>query len=472
MTVDGFQSPRPLQPDEHHWRLPSTDPRDEGKFLFRIHTIDLYFWTADDAQVFIDSARKTLLQEQLQLTMPPAPEPHAQLMSPVVQQLENVAITDPAYHNGQTRNSRTASIPIASPIPGSVPLGATLPAQATHGIPPQVIHDEMKDRDPQVYKPLSYNPAAPPAPEVIKHREKTPPPPDAVAGTGLAVAAYHDHVQDLPPQPHGSIPVHSPGYQPAQTYPTTPQSHVSSGYTSPPASGVYTTSPPPSAAYTASPPLSAAYTASPPPSGNYATSPATSITAHRTSNVSITFPPPPQQKAVSPVNPYIPQPDRSHSAVSHPPGSGPIPSVNQPHTRPPQDPNAHLYGQGPPPLMSPTVQILGDSYIAPPPQPLQHLQPQYPDYLASHTPPQQPPGGYSDYNYDQSTSGHHHHHHNNGHSIHSQVYRPTEAETQGHSGRKPSTAGPGQQPGRLEQGAERVEKGVNRFLRKLEKRMG
>ena len=42
------------------------------------------------------------------------------------------------------------------------------------------------------FAPMAYNPAAPPAPEPIAHREKTPPPPDAADGTGLAAAAAAD----------------------------------------------------------------------------------------------------------------------------------------------------------------------------------------------------------------------------------------------------------------------------------------
>jgi hypothetical protein len=69
-------------PNEHHWRLPSTDTRDEGKFLFRLHTIDLYFWTVDDAALFVRSAQATLAQEQLNVEAAPGPEPHEEVMSP------------------------------------------------------------------------------------------------------------------------------------------------------------------------------------------------------------------------------------------------------------------------------------------------------------------------------------------------------------------------------------------------------
>ncbi|KAL8667539.1 MAG: hypothetical protein Q9168_007250, partial [Polycauliona sp. 1 TL-2023] len=102
VTVDGYQPPSPpsLQHPEHHWRLPNTDPRNEGKYLFRLHTLDIYFWTAADATTFVDSIEKLIEAGQLEiLDKPPAPSAHENLMSPVVQKLENVAVEDSAYQN-------------------------------------------------------------------------------------------------------------------------------------------------------------------------------------------------------------------------------------------------------------------------------------------------------------------------------------------------------------------------------------
>lgn len=96
--------------------------------------------------------------------------------------------------------------------------------------------------------------------------------------------------------------------------------------------------------------------------------------------------------------------------------------------------------------------------------------------VAPPTPTQQPPppGGYANYTYVQpnpSTAS------ADAHEIHSQLYRPTEAEAQASSrgGAKlvadqPTKAGPGQASaaGKLEVRAERLEKGVNRFLKKLD----
>lgn len=121
------------------------------------------------------------------------------------------------------------------------------------------------------------------------------------------------------------------------------------------------------------------------------------------------------------------------------------------------------------PLESPAMQILGSSYVGSPQPPVQHLQPQYADYLSeSGRQAHAPIGGYSNYQYSQQQQqqpGQ-----GNEYDIHSQVYRPTEDE---YTKRKPSKSSkPGKPTGRLEDGAERVDKGVNRFLKKIEKRIG
>ena len=423
VVVDGFHgkagspSSPSSQAEGHYWRLPSTDPRDEGKFLFRLHTVDLYFWTPHDAQVFVDAARKTLQEEQLDIITPPAPAPHAEVMSPVVQQLENIAISDPAYHNGQTRTSRTTSV--ASPLPPSA----------------QLPKEDLAKKEGTNFTPLAYNPAAPPAPEVIKHREKTPPPPDAVAGTGLAAAAYHEQMQTLGPQGHGAYMTPPPGtfHLPPGNTGQQP-SYNSSGYGSLPATTAYTPSP------------------------------SVSTQGNRSSSVS-SFPPPPPKSAGGSTNPYIPQnlpPANSNTTSPQPTSSAYAPP-------PTNKTQSHLYTPGITPMESPATQILGDSYVSGPPQPLQHLQPQYADYLSSRPQPPEPVGGYSDYQYEQPSR---HHSRSHDSSIHSQVYRPTEEEAHGHGKHRPSGAGQGQQSGKLEAKAEQAEKKVNKFLRKIEKKLG
>ena len=411
ITVDGYHNPQaatspPPKHPEHHWRLPNTDPRNEGKYLFRLHTLDIYFWTAEDAHSFIRSVRGIIQPQQLEiLDVPPTPAAHEQVMSPVVQQLENVAIQDPAYHNGQTRNSSTA-------------LNSPSPMLSISGHPEAIRDTAPKSEDPGAFKPLAYNPAAPPAPEPIKHREKTPPPPEAEAGTGLAAAAYHDQAQAMSSSPAHGQPPFSQGYVGAHPDPTRTSSY-----------------------------------ASPPPSNKYTDS-STSVQGHRLSSAS-SLPGPSSSPYVNqsfgppPTKPLDPQTEYSQQLTSS-------------FSPPPRDPNAHLYAGTEKPLESPATQILGDSYVSGPPQPLQHLQPQYADYLASHSPPQRPVGGYSDYNYDHSQRQHGHHghqSHNNEYDIHNQVYRPTEEEAPKVKHHRVPEPG-------------KIDKGVNRFLKKLEKKIG
>ena len=421
VTVDGYesheessQSSFPSEPN--HWRLASTDPRNEGKFLFRLHTIDLYFWTVEDATTFVEATKRTLSPGQVEVLDAPKPRSHSEVMSPVVQQLESIAITDPAYHNGRTKNSRTESRSVVSDVS------------------PRVSHEAIsnpnaKTEEPENYKPLAYNPAAPPAPEPIKHREKTPPPLDAEAGTGLAAAAYNDQAQAFSPTPGQSHLSPPPPPPPSNIGGTT---YGSLGYVSPPPIQ----------------PFSGPHV-SPSTSARHLSTSSPYAPGHRASSVSSIPPPPPQSAEKKPA---------------------PAPVFGPP----PQDPNPHLYGSSAAPLVSPTTQILGNSYLDQQ-QPLQHLQPQYADYLQSHSPPQQPPvGGYSNYQYDPSNPHHHHGKHHsqaNDYDVHSQVYRPTEEEAHSH-GRPHKSSSPGQKPGRLEGRAEKAEKGVNRFLKKLEKKIG
>ena len=434
VTVDGYEGPntassRLQKYPEHYWRLPNTDPRNEGKYLFRLHTLDLYFWTAHDASSFMEAAEKMLEAQQVDIVdKPSAPVTHEQVVSPVVQKLENVAIEDPAYRNGQTRSSRS---------------GQTSSTDATYFSNSEA-ESSKNSKEPEAYKPLAYNPAAPPAPEPIKHREKTPPPPGAEAeGTGLSAAAYDDHLQTISPVPQQR---HSSLSQPSYAMSPNPVGHMSSPQSQAPNTPF--ASPPPFVRQSGQSSASGGITAStspippPPPQSG------------RTSSTS--FAPPPvavsTQIQISNVAP------QQHGAAYSPP---------------PREPNARFYQGSNQPLDSPSAQILGNSYVGPPPQPLQHLQPKYADYLASRPQPQQHPqepiGGYSDYSY-----SHQHqqslYQQGGDYNVHGQVYRPTEEEAHKGKHHKPSESG--QPSGRLEQSAGRVDKGVNRFLKKLEKRIG
>ena len=424
ITVDGYGSRHeethtPVQQPEHHWRLPNTDPRNEGKYLFRLHTLDIYFWTAEDANNFMGAVQKKLQHDQVQiLDAPRAPAPHAEVMSPVVQQLENVAIRDPAYNNGQTRNSRTASIGAATS-----PSGSTFREAKRQEVP--------KEQDQAGFQPLAYNPAAPPAPEPIKHREKTPPPEDAEDGTGLAGAAYRDHAQAMSPQSSLSRPPYG-------------QPQMSQGNVSPQPIQSYTSS-----------------HVSPPPSTQ----------GQRMSSVS-SFPPPPQQSGRGSVSPHIPNP--AFGPPPQQPQNTASPSSQQlvpAFSPPPQESPAPFYSQDSQPPESPATQILGNSYVSGHRQPLQHLQPQYANYTPQGHEEPALVGGYSDYQYSPQQSLHQHQTQGNQYDIHSQVYRPTQEEAAKHKPSK-SSAAPGSPAGKLEQGATRVDKGVNRFFKRLEKKIG
>ncbi|KAJ9224293.1 hypothetical protein DTO027B5_4073 [Paecilomyces variotii] len=361
------------------WRLPSADPRDEGKVVFRLHTLDIYLWTVDDANLFLDTLEHVLSPGQVETDRHPPLSTSQGAISSVVQQLENVAITDPAYANGQTRNSRTEPPPM--PQPGSQP-AAEQPKEQTGN---------------SNYAPLAYNPAAPAAPEPIQHREKTPPPEDGVEGTGLAAAAAADHGH-----PYASPP-------------------LSAGYATPPSHQV---------PYTVPGAMQPSYSSPPPSAGPSLES----------------FP--------------------SHSSVQTPTRA---PSFSGP----PVTGNI-VAGQGtmsfaPPPLAPNSLSYSQHPYA---PQSLyhHHNQPQYADYLQNQSVPSSLPlGGYSNFSYEQP---HQHHGDRSEYDVHSQVYRPTEAEASSRNYKHSVKAlkNPGR-PHKLEDKAARLESGVNRFIKKLEKKI-
>lgn len=442
ITVDGFDSQRtePAQNKDHHWRLPNTDPRNEGKFLFRLHTLDIYFWKAEDATAFMSSVNGFLQQGQVEiLDAPPAPAPQEVVTSPIVQKLESVAIQDPAYQNGRTRNSQ-------STIQPSVPKPNPDTSQASR-------RDTPKTEEPAAFKPMAYNPAAPPAPEPIQHREKTPPPPESEHGTGLAAAAHRDHAQDFSPLPS---PLPAPPQGPLSR-PPYGQSPLSQGHIGSPSDHNYANSTQPGG-YAGHSQLHLSPYASPPPSSAPFSPPSSTMPGQRTPSVS-SIPPPPQSGRTS-VSPYA----TTSAMGSPPPHRSSVSSQHRPQAMsfgaPPKDPNVQPYGAIDKPLTTPTSDLLGNSYVSGTHQPLQHLQPQYADYLSSRrqSEQQQPVGGYANYDYTQQPQNHGH----SAHDIHNQIYRPTENEAQGSKPHRTSDASR----------TSKVDKGVNRFLKKLEKNFG
>ncbi|KAJ4336731.1 hypothetical protein N0V95_008519 [Ascochyta clinopodiicola] len=170
------------QQDMSQWHLPVPDPNNQGKYMYRIHTVDVYLWTANDASMLLDSLRRVMQPHQLQIiTDPQAVTPtsahhdyKSDTMSPLIANLERAAIS---------HQSRTPSISTTQSFSG--------PPQAFPG-PPAGRASTASPPGEQGFAPMAYNPAAPAAPEPIAHREKTPPPPDAADGTGLTGAAVHD----------------------------------------------------------------------------------------------------------------------------------------------------------------------------------------------------------------------------------------------------------------------------------------
>ena len=427
-------------PSQHdngqQWHLPSADYRNEGRYLYKVHTLDIYFWTKEDATHFIESARRFLPTSQIEILDAQAPTStsHNEPMSAVVQNLEHMAATG-SEERQQSQHSNEAVESIhtnASRHSGGGPSSRVEPNSTQTG------------QQPSDYVPLAYNPAAPAAPEPIKHREKTPPPADAAEGTGLAYIAAHDsgppmsspslqHQGAFPPPP--SNPVHQP------SFPGPPQPRPS-----------YVTAPSTSGSYQIS-------QSSPTPSaGPYPAPQRTGSYVHST--------PPPSEHGV---------PGRQHTQALM--NAAP-------------DPNAHLYGQASPAMQPGFVQGGYHSPFTPQtpaqyhdPQQHQHpsLNPNQPPYqppssdmqqpsgipsggqAAGYAPPPPPPvGGYSNYQYGQPSQPMQYH---DPSSIHGQVYRPTESEASSHM--KPATSGSG---GRFDSSASRLEKGVGKFLKKLEKR--
>ncbi|KAL3466470.1 hypothetical protein BJX64DRAFT_229229 [Aspergillus heterothallicus] len=409
LTVDGQAQaqgglvfpPPPGSANPYDWQLPTNDPRVDNAFQ-RLHTLDIYFWTQGDADQFLDTVEQYLSRGQLETDRQPfPPPPETTATSTIVQQLENIAITDPAYQNGQTRNSQSEAVlspaPIGIPPP---PAGGPQPlVQQTSSVSPLSVEQK---RDSAQFTPLPYNPAAPAAPEPIKHREKTPPPPDAADGTGLAAAMAADN--GVPYQASSQAPGYAPPHQQTQPAP----------YGLP---GTFA-SPPPSAGLTR--------TGSFPPQAPLQTPPAAPSFSPQTS---IQTPP----------------------APTYPPAyQAPINPAN---------PTTHLYGAQ---------------------QQSQQIQ-QLPSFYGTQVPAI---AGYSNYSYDQSSNSaqpqhhqHHHHHHHQPSSseydVHNQMYRPTESEAGSHlqNHAKLAVQNSGQRPRKLEDSAARVESSVNRFLKKLEKKL-
>ncbi|KAI1459863.1 hypothetical protein F4805DRAFT_418933 [Annulohypoxylon moriforme] len=193
ILVEGVAGP-PI--DQSQWHLPTYDPRNENKYHYKLYSLDIYFWTQADALQFVNGVRRVLPLSQVEVADEPGPPPlpynQPQDTNPLVQKLENVAISDPKYSSPK-------------PAPQGVPTFAPPPTSAAT--------DDSKTSSPQSFAPMAYNPAAPAAAEQRIHREKTPPPVEEDGHDPLAAAVARDHV-----------PPYTPGYG-ATNFSAPPGSH-------------------------------------------------------------------------------------------------------------------------------------------------------------------------------------------------------------------------------------------------------
>lgn len=151
------------------WHLPTYDPRNENKYHYKLHSLDIYFWTKDDALAFVNGVRRVLPPNQVDVQDEPSPPQQQQPaeVSAVVQKLENVAIADSQIPPPPPQtNASNGNIPSFAPPP----LSAVSAGYDNDG--------PDSATSPASFAPMAYNPAAPAAPEQIQYREKTPPPED------------------------------------------------------------------------------------------------------------------------------------------------------------------------------------------------------------------------------------------------------------------------------------------------------
>jgi hypothetical protein len=176
------------------WHLPTYDPQNQNKYHYKLHSLDIYFWMPQDAVQFVNGIRRVLPPAQCEVLDEPGPPPrHSAEVSSVVQKLEQAAISD--------SNSLQAT-----------PAGLGPPSFP--GPPMSAVAGTGNAAPPQQFAPIAYNPAAPPAPEEVRHREKTPPPEDGVANPLHQTLAY-DAATPFSPglAPSGLGPL-SPGIPP------------------------------------------------------------------------------------------------------------------------------------------------------------------------------------------------------------------------------------------------------------------
>jgi hypothetical protein len=443
-------SPSPQQ-DLSQWHLPAADVRGEGKYMTKIQTLDVYFWTVEDSELFLETLKKVLTPGRINILHANTTHPeHRDSMSPVVQQLEKAAIAAPPAQPSNIPQPAVAVAPVAVHASANVQ-GAPQAPIAHTPISPAISPPMAAAASPpsQQFTPIPYNPAAPAAPEPIAHREKTPPPPDAEAGTGLSTAVAYDS---------GAIPPHQQQYMgtnPHQSFGPQPTGGYTPGFS--PAQPQHGIPGPPSM---------------PPPP------PAPGIQRMNT----LTSVP-------SPTVPSATQSPQAGTPGTFAPPPPPIGQAQSPQQQS-QDQQQALYAQQQQLAAQQAALMQQQQQLA---QQAQQFQPQlmrqnsmgYPNYTAQ---PQMGQQGYPQYGYQQqqqttpsgqptfvptqpsyanpaSTPTGASNPYGVNHALHTQVYVP--------EGQKAPAAAGGGQPaatGKLEQKMENADKGINRFFKKLEKK--
>ncbi|KAK4098630.1 hypothetical protein N658DRAFT_499306 [Parathielavia hyrcaniae] len=206
------------------WHLPTYDPHNQNKYHYKLHSLDVYFWTPQDAVQFVNGIRRVLPPAQCEVSDEPGPPPrHSGEVSSVVQKLEQAAISD----SGSIQPTPAAA---GAPTFAGPPMSAVSPIGDDTPPPPP---------PPQPVAPMAYNPAAPPAPEQVRHREKTPPPEDGIANPLHQTLAYDAATPFSPGLAPSGLGTHgplSPGIPPpniqhppgAPSFPGPPQHSVTS----------------------------------------------------------------------------------------------------------------------------------------------------------------------------------------------------------------------------------------------------
>lgn len=390
------------------WHLPTYDPRNENKYHYKLHSLDIYFWTQKDALDFVNGIRRVLPTNQVDVQDEPGPTSHQQQpteVSGLVQKLENAAISE--------SNNQNPLIPGPPPPPPTqtnsnpgVPSFAPPPLSAVSA--GNDSEDPTSATSPASFVPMAYNPAAPAAPEQIRHREKTPPPEDGELVNPLHARLVQDASTPFSPglvsgMPSNMSPL-SPGIPP-------PQFRTQPGAPSFPGPPIGT------------PGLPSQH------HGSFGPTPMTP--GHPGLQRAATVPVTQHNFPASPglVSPYGQQ-QQQLPGTPVPVYTPTVPTYPQQRQQQPQPQPQHTPT---PPLTSPGL---------PPP----------------------PPGGWSNYSYTTQQGGGHNS--ANEYAVHQMAYRPMESEqTVKYTPKK-------EVRGRLEENAGRLEKGVTGMLKRFEKKFG